>query len=77
MPIVSTGQFTIVDSHMPAMKPGSRRTTRGTKGTPNFIGGRVAPLKTVSIMSSAGPSTHEDRGDRGGRAGDGTAEQQI
>ena len=43
-------QFTIVDSHMPAMKPGSRSTTKGTSGTPNFMGGRVAPLNTVSIM---------------------------
>ena len=44
-------QFTIVDSHMPEMDPGSSRTTKGTSGTPNFIGGRVAPLNTVSITA--------------------------
>jgi len=39
-----------VDSHMPETKPGSIKTTKGTSGTPNFIGGRVAPLNTVSNM---------------------------
>ena len=45
-------QFTIVDSHMPEINPGSSRTTKGTNGTPNFMGGRVAPLNTVSITAS-------------------------